>query len=239
MKCIIIDDEPLARQNIEMMVKEIPSLEWCASFSNIIDANKYINEHSIDLAFLDIQMPQISGIDYLKTNTWPFQVIITTAFPQYALEGFELDVTDYLVKPIRFERFLKAVNKAIKKSSSNRPEQHGQAIELEDNCIFVRSDKKFIRINIPDVCYIEGMKDYSVIHMPGEKIVVAINLKTMLEQLPAAYFMRVSKSYVINLAQVRSIDNEYVFINNTQIPVGESYRDKLMEYITKTGVIRR
>ena len=239
MKCIIIDDEPLARQNIEMMVNEIPSLTWCGSFSNVIDADKYVQEHDIDLAFLDIQMPQVSGIDYLKMNNWRFQVIITTAFPQYALEGYELDVTDYLVKPIRLERFLKAVNKALKRQKAGTQAAPLKAIELEDNCIFVRSDKKFTRVNVTDVCYIEGIKDYSVLYMPTEKIMVTVNLKNMLEQLPAAYFMRVSKSYAVNLTHIKQIDSDHIFINSMRIPIGDSYRDNLMAYITRTGVIRR
>lgn len=238
MRCIIVDDEPLARKNIEMMVDELPVLTLCGSFSNVVEADAFLHKSPVDLVFLDIQMPGVTGIEYLRMNKWPLQVIITTAFPQYAIDGYELDVTDYLVKPIRLERFMRAVNKA-----ANRHNNPGRnvipAVELDDNCIFVRADKKFIRINVLDVCYIEGMKDYSIIHMPAEKIIVAINLKTIMDQLPETYFMRISKSYVVNLSRIKQVDIDHVVVGSASIPIGNSYRDNLLKYIDQIGVLRR
>ena len=239
MKCLIIDDEPLAREGIELMLREIPFMQLCGSFSNIMDADFYLMKRPADLIFLDIQMPQMSGIDYLQTKSRLPQIIITTAYPQYALDGYELDVTDYLVKPIRFDRFYKAVNKALKKRQLQVPPVARDTIEVEDSCVFVRSDKKFIRVSLTNVCYIEGMKDYSVLHLSQEKIIVSINLRTMQAQLPLSYFMRISKSFIINLMQIKYIDNDFAYVCGKQIPIGEGYKNDLIEYVKRTGIIQR
>lgn len=238
MNCIVIDDEPLARQGMELMIKEVRELYMAGSFSNVLDADNYLRHHQVDLIFLDINMPRISGIDYLRSQDIKAQVIITTAYPQYALEGFDLDVADYLVKPVRLERFYKAVKKALK-NFQGQNDNSKQPLEIDDNYVFVRADKKFVRVNLAEVLYIEALKDYVVLHVPPEKIMIAVNLRTIQVQLPRSMFMRINKSFLINLTRIKSVDNNSVFIGNEEIPVGDTYKDNLMKHIRNTGVIKR
>jgi DNA-binding LytR/AlgR family response regulator len=239
MKCLIIDDEPLAIEGITLMLQKIPSLQLCQTFSNIIEADSYLLKNKVDLIFLDIQLPELSGIDYLQMRSNLPQIIITTAYPEYALDGYDLNVTDYLVKPVRFERFYRAVNKALQKHQSENLLKPGDLIEVEDSYLFVRSDKKFVRVSISNITYIEGMKDYCIMHLPKEKITVPLNLRSVSSRLPEGYFMRISKSFIINLMQIKYVDSDFVYIDEQQIPIGETYRTALMSYISKAGILRR
>lgn len=236
MKCIVIDDEPLAREGMRLLIADISSLELCGSFSNVIDADTFIRNNPVDVIFLDIQMPKITGLDYLRNSTLAPKVILTTAYPQFAIDGFELDVLDYLVKPIRFDRFYKAVNKLFALQENN---SLPLPAATEDDFIFIRSERKFIRMCYQDINYIEGLKDYVIIHCKTEKLTVAANLKSIHAQLPLLHFFRISKSFIVNVNRITSIDKDSVFINKHQISIGENYKEQIMEFIVKKGILKR
>jgi DNA-binding LytR/AlgR family response regulator len=236
MKCIVIDDEPLAREGMQLLIAEIPWLQHCGSFSDVLEADEYLKNNPVDLIFLDIQMPKITGLEYLRNTRSNTKIIITTAYPQFAVEGFELDVADYLVKPIRFERFYKSVSKL------NALHQKHEADSMspgEDDHVFIRSERKFIRTPINDIIYIEGLKDYVIIHCTKERLSVATNLKSIHVQLPVGKFMRINKSYIINTLKITSVERDFVFLDSIQLPIGENYRDDLLNYIHSKKILKR
>lgn len=237
MKCIVVDDEPLARQGLELMIQDVDFLEYKGSFSNAVTADKFMQANAVDLVFLDINMPLLSGMEYLRNVASDSQFIITTAYPDHALEGYELNVTDYLLKPIKFDRFYKAVNKALKHQQPGTTPI--QEVEVYEDCVFVRTDKKFVRVTLSAIQYIEGYKDYVMIYMEGEKVMAGVNLRTIFSRLHPGNFLRVNKSFIINLLKIKYIDNDFVYVDTTQIPIGDSYRTDLLDYVRKTGVIKR
>jgi two-component system LytT family response regulator len=240
MKAIIIDDEPLAREAIQLLAAKSLNLEIVETFSSALAATKYINEMPVDLIFLDIEMPGINGIEFAKTIPQKTLVIFTTAYPEYALEGFELDAIDYLIKPVKEDRFQKAVNKAfayLKLLASEIPTSEIQ--HPGDDYFFVKSERKFIKIHFKDILFIEGLKDYVVMQTADQKIMTAMNIKTIHEQLPQQIFVRISKSYVINVKEITSFDNNTVLIRKHEIPIGNSYRNYFFDnFITKKVIGR-
>lgn len=240
MNCIVIDDEPLGRKGIELLIGEVPGLELKGTFGSAIEAGEFLTTNPIDLLFLDIEMPRLNGIDFLKNLYQPPMVIFTTAYPQYALEGFELNVVDYLVKPIRFERFFKAINKAkaIQSVETGMEEANGYLLTDNDH-VFVRADRKFVKLYLKDIDVIEGLKDYSIIHTNGEKTITAMNLKTIENQLPTELFIRVNKSYIVNKTHISLVDSDVVCIGHKQIPVGERYRQEFFDKVIKDKWIKR
>src|SRR4051812_40085178 len=180
MTCIVVDDEPLARQGMEMNIASISLLQLLGSFSNALAASDFLRKEKVDLIFLDINMPELSGLDFLKSFRDAPLVIFTTAYPQYALESYELDAIDYLVKPIRIERFLKAVNKAENHLRLLQHESHTNEVEkIADDFVYIKADRKFFKINFKDILYIEGLKDYVIIHTADNKIITSMNVKTI------------------------------------------------------------
>lgn len=226
MKCIIVDDEPIAREGIKLLVKEIPQLELLKSFNNAEDASVFINNESVDLIFLDINMPGISGIEFARTVPKQTLIIFTTAYSQYALDSYELDAISYLVKPIDPVKFRKAVNKAIIYHSLLLNEEKETIGSVEDQFIFVKSDRKYVKVNPDDILFIEGLKDYVVIQLEDKRIITRMNLKNIHESLPASSFFRINKSYIINKKHIDSFDNNDVFIRNYEIAIGNAYRDE-------------
>lgn len=238
-KYIIIDDEPFAREGIELNAKEIPNLEKVGEFQNAILANEWIKNNELDLIFLDIEMPGLNGIDFLKTLSNQHQVILTTAYPQYALEAFELDVIDYLVKPVKFERFYKAVQKA-QELIETRSQSPSEIESYEDTFIYIKSDRKYVKLYYEDVLYIKGHKDYVMIHTTKGKFMTALNVKTILSQLPKSFFARVSKSYIVQVRQITSIDVDEIQLGKTEIPLGPSYKEAFInDYVKKNLVSRK
>ena len=217
-RCIIVDDEPLAREGMELLVKEAGFLELRATCSNAIEANRVLAEQEIDLIFLDIQMPRIRGIDFLKSLAVRPLVIITTAYPHYALEGFELNVLDYLLKPITLERFLKAVNRAR------------EAI-LPENYFFIKTSNGYEKILHQEILFIEANQNYSFIHTPRGKFITLTALGTIEEQLPPAKFLRVHKSYVVSVLQIQGLSGNEITIDKHKVPLSKNYRDALMRII--------
>lgn len=240
MRCIIIDDEPLARQGIEMLVKQIPELILLGSFGDTDIATEFMLGNSIDLLFLDIQMPEVNGIEFAKKLSDDTLIIFTTAYSNYALDSYEVDAVDYLVKPISIGRFKKAVEKAqsyhdlLKLRNDNY-----QINSIDAESIFVKSGHKFFNVSINDILYIEGLKDYVVLHMEEQKIVVNITMKSILSQMPDQTFIQVNKSYIINIKQIDSFDSNDVVIKGHEISIGSSYRSSFFEKILSKKILKK
>lgn len=240
MNCIVVDDEPLARQGMEINIANVSSLQLLGSFSNALAAGDFIRKENVDLMFLDINMPELNGLDFLKSLRESPLVIFTTAYPQYALESYELDAIDYLVKPIRLERFLKAVNKAENHLRLLRQEANNSRVEkIEEDFVFIKADRKFFKIYFKDIYYIEGLKDYVIIYTADNKIITSMNVKTIAAQLPASIFARVSKSYIVNVLHITSFDNELIYIQNNEIPLGQSFKDDFIKQYIDGKIVKR
>ena len=227
-KCLIVDDEPLAQEVIENYISRIPNLEVVKKCSDAIQAFEVMTKEKIDLIFLDIQMPVIDGLSFLKSVKNIPSVIITTAFPQHALESYDFDVTDYLLKPISFERFLKAVNKILDKRNniSNTSEQ-------KTDYIFLKVDGKLVKVNFSEIMYVEGMKDYLKVFLKDKFYVVHQTMKRFEESLPHQQFVRVHKSYIVSLPAVKTIIGNYIEVNDQHIPIGANYKDELIQLVFK------
>jgi len=240
MTCIVIDDEPLARQGMEMHIANVSFLQLLGSFSNALAASDFLRKEKVDLLFLDINMPEMSGLDFLKSLRDAPLVIFTTAYPQYALESYELDAIDYLVKPIRIERFLKAVNKAENHLKLLQQESGNNHVEkIEDDFVFIKADRKYFKIYFKEILYIEGLKDYVIIFTDDNKIITSMNIKTIAGQLPASIFARVSKSYIVNTLRISSFDNELIYIGNSEIPLGQSFKDEFIKQYIDKKIVKR
>ena len=228
--CIIVDDEPHAIEVLDHYVKQTPHLQLAATFTNPIDALQLIGERKIDLVFLDIQMPEISGIDFIKAIQGKSKVILTTAYSEFALEGYDLYVVDYLLKPIRLPRFLAAVQKAVEQI--NAANENAAA---EDDYIFVKTESKgkLLKINLGDIDFIESMKNYVAIHRGGQKTLVHTSMKELEERLPKKQFLRVHKSFIIPVPRITGIEGNLVRLKNVTagILIGENYKAELMEII--------
>ncbi len=238
--CIIVDDEALARKGLEKYVKEIDFLELKGVCKNAMQANTIINEKKIDLLFLDIEMPMISGIDFLKTLKQTPKVIFTTAYSEYAIDSFEFDVLDYLVKPISFERFLQAANKAhrlLAKSDSSIIEEN--TTKPEDDYIFVKTDKQLVKITIKDILYVESMQNYIRIFTKTESHITLVPLKKILDILPKHQFIQVHKSYLIAKDAVDAILGNQLLVGEQKIPIGRSMREEVLEALVKDKVLKK
>ncbi len=235
LKTIVIDDEYLARQYLKEYIQKLPFLELVGDFNSPIKAIDLIKSGGIDLLFLDIQMPEITGLDFLRTLKNPPQVIITTAYKEYAIEGYELNVCDYLLKPFSFERFLAASNKAMSQfdnKDDNPLENDKRASDtvIHDDFLVVRADRKLYKINYDDLVYIEGQKAYVTFHTQGRKITALASLRELEEKLPTDKFIRIHKSYIVSVKKIFSLEGNLIEIQGQQLPVGKSYKlqvDKL------------
>ena len=236
LKTIIVDDEPLALDVLETYIEQISDLELVKRCGNAFEANEILKSTDIDLMFLDIQMPQLTGTEFVKTLHNPPLIIFTTAYPNYAIEGFELDAIDYLLKPISMERFMKAVNKAIDQNKLIHTAQNDHhAAGTENDYIFVKADKKFIKVSYSDITFIEGLKDYVIINTPNGRIVTLQTMKSLESKLPSDRFMRIHRSYIVNVANINAVVGNMVEViergKTRHLPIGKSYRDELLEIV--------
>ena len=232
MNCIAIDDEPLALELIEDFVKQIPFLNYIKSCKNAFEAIEALQNESVDLIFLDINMPDVSGIDLIKNIENKPLVIFTTAYSEYAVQGFELSAVDYLVKPFLFERFFKAVNKAYELFNlKNTREKHSKEEKVTDEFIFVKADYSSVKIYLKDILYIEGLKDYVKIFEADKKTLTLITMKKISEKLPSYNFIRVHRSFIIALDKIESIQRNRIIINGKWIPIGNSYKKDFYDRI--------
>jgi DNA-binding LytR/AlgR family response regulator len=237
-KAIIVDDEPLALEVLETYISKMPDIQLVKKCENAFEANEALKNHQIDLMFLDIQMPQLSGIDFLKTLANPPCVIFTTAYPDYAVEGFELNATDYLLKPISLERFMKAVNKVSEKMAAKRGDHdNNHQSEGAEDFFFVKADKKLVKINFDDILYIEGLKDYVIIRQETGRVITLQTMKSLEDRLPVAKFKRVHRSFIVNVKKITAILGNMVELMEggkvKQLPIGKNYRDELLDMINE------
>ncbi|MBZ4041813.1 MULTISPECIES: LytR/AlgR family response regulator transcription factor [Flavobacterium] len=235
MKCVIIDDEPLAVDLLKDFVSKVDSLELISTFNNAIDAVSFINQNNVDLIFLDIQMPHFSGIEFLNTIEKKPLIIFTTAYSDYAVEGFNLGAVDYLVKPIPFHRFLKAVVRAqqvLNPPTVQAISENTTIPELEQDFMFVRAEYENVKMNFADILFIEGLKDYVKIYTTDNKFTLTLISLIKLENLLFSKgFSRIHRSYIINIKHVKSIQKNKVLISDKRIPISESYKNAFFERI--------
>ena len=227
MKCLALDDEPLALEIIADFAAKAPVPMQLTAFENAALALKSLQEQPVDLIFLDIKMPDITGIQFLKSLQHPPMVIFTTAYEEYALDGFELNVVDYLLKPIPFERFMKAVTRAQEQFCATQPRP------AETDYIFVKTEYKIIKIDLEDILYIEALKDYIKIYTAHQPVLTLKSLKSFESRLPKDKFMRVHRSYLVAMNKINSVERNTVMIANQSIPISEGYRDRFYDVITR------
>jgi DNA-binding LytR/AlgR family response regulator len=225
---IIVEDEPLAREGLKSYLQELPEFQLLAICENALDANIILAEKQPDLMFLDIQMPKITGIEYLKTLSNPPLVIVTTAYPHYALEGFELNVVDYLVKPYPFERFIKAVNKVKEKLASRMPIENDGVRDF----MFVKIDQMLKRVNFSEILLVEGMENYVTIYTPKEKLISLMTLKSLDENLPSQEFLRVHKTYIVAKNKVLGIMGNELEMGIKKVPISRTRRAEIIQELT-------
>jgi DNA-binding LytR/AlgR family response regulator len=235
-RCLIVDDEPLAIKLMESHIQKLENLEVVDTCTNAMSAFNVLREKKIDLMFMDIQMPQITGIEFLKTLKNAPGVIITTAYRQYALEGYELDVIDYLLKPISFERFLKAVNKYYHFSSGDMQvvSAPGKS-ESEYTYMDVKENKKTIRINLNEVKYIEGLNEYVGIHTRDKRVVTKNSLSRIESKLPPEKFIRIHKSFIVQLSRIQAFSSTTVEVDDKELPIGRSYKNIVLKALNYSG----
>ena len=233
---VAIDDEPLALQLVKGYVEKTPTLELAGAFDNPVDAVAFIRSGDVDLVLLDIQMPDLTGTELARVIAGGPKVIFTTAYEKYALEGFRLDAVDYLLKPFSYAEFLKAVQKAEKLINLERKEL--PSLEIRNEFLFIRSDYKIRRIDFSEIHYIEGLKDYVKIFLRGEKkpLLSQSTLKALESRLPEDRFMRVHRSYIVNLETVKVIDRGRIVYGEVRIPVTEQYRDRFQEFLDRNFI---
>lgn len=228
---IIVDDEPLAQDILETYLEQIPEIELVGKCSNAFEANELLNKEDVDLMFLDINMPQLTGTDFLRGLTDPPVTIFTTAYPNYALDGFKLNALDYLVKPISMDRFLQACNRAIEQAELKQRAKAGPVEDGGPDFFFVKADKKLVRVNLADIVYIEGLKDYVIIRLPQDRVITLQTMKSLEERLPSGDFQRIHRSYIVNLRRIEALQGNMVEVKEkgktTTLPVGKSYREVL------------
>ena len=227
-KCLAIDDEPLALELLEDNISKVPFLQLIAACDNVKNAMKVMQEQSVDLIFLDIQMPGLTGLQFIQSMTEKPMIILITAYKQYALEGYNLDVLDYLVKPVSLDRFIKACNKANQLFELKSGRKSGLS-PAKPEYIFVNADYKLVKITLADIIYIEGLKDYIKIHLKSAQhaVVTRMPIKTIEEQLPPGQFIRIHKSYIVSVSFITAIRKSSVFIDSLELPLSDTYRDSV------------
>ena len=232
-RTIAVDDEPLALQLVTGYINKTPGLELAGSFDNPQEALEFVINEKVDLIFIDIQMPDLTGIEFTKALAGGPMVVFTTAYEKYAIEGFKLDVADYLLKPFSYEEFLKAVGKAARLIRIEQGEQ--EKIESNSEFLFLKSDYKIRRINFNDILYIEGLKDYVKVYTAGESkpVLSLITMKLLEAKLPPAKFMRVHRSFIVNLERIETIERSRIVFGKTYIPVSEQYKEKFQNFLDK------
>ncbi len=233
LRCLIVDDEPPAREIIRRYVEGVPMLELVGECSNAIQTLGILQQQTIDLLFMDIRMPQLNGNDFLKTLRQPPKVIFTTAYPDYAIEGYELDVVDYLLKPIHFDRFLKAVNKAFQNTTA-LPDATPVPKETEDAgapFVYFRADRKMVKLMLQDILYIESMKDYVKVVTTNKAIISKQSISSVEEMLPEKKFIRCHRSYIISSEKIKSFTSELIEIGTAEIPIGKLYRNEVIKLL--------
>ncbi len=234
MKYIIVDDEPIARRGIEKLAGQVNQLELIGSFENAKAATVFMENKQVDLVFLDIQMPGVNGIDFAKQISATTLIIFTTAFAAFAVDSYEVDAIDYLLKPIKPERFKKATEKALAYHQILLSEKDNSQMEQGDNnFIFIKADRRYFKVNFEDILFIEALKDYVIIQTVKQRLITRLSLKAIYEMLPAATFLKPNRSYIINKERIDSFSNNDIFINKYEIAISNANRDSLFEILMR------
>jgi DNA-binding LytR/AlgR family response regulator len=230
MKCIAIDDEKLVLELLEDNIRQVPFLQLVKSCKNAMEASEILQQEQIDLIFLDIQMPRLDGLSFLRSLPHPPMAILVTAYEKYALEAFSLNVVDYLMKPVSFERFLKACNKAYELYHLQQPAQKGE----QQDYFFVYIEYEQVKVSIPEIIYIEGMKDYVKIYLTSSQkpLITRMSLKALEEKLSAHRFVRIHKSYIISADKVKAVKRDLISIGETELPLSEKYKENVREILS-------
>lgn len=223
-KCLIVDDEPVAREILENYVAKIPQIELVKSCQNVAEVFEILNTNNIDLILLDINMPEISGLQLAKAITQKTHIIFTTAYREYALDGFDLQAVDYLLKPISFDRFLKAINKYFELSHNNSPTNDNSESILKNDFIFIRSDRKMLKLNFDTILYIESLSDYVKIFTTKSLFITRETITNIESKLPQNAFLRIHRSYLVAISKIDSYTKEHIEINNKALPISRSYK---------------
>ena len=238
-RCLIIDDEPLARDLIRNHIEKLDNFEIVAECGDAMKALQELRDQKVDLMFMDIQMPQITGIEFLKILKNPPKVIITTAFREYALDGFELDVVDYLLKPITFERFLKSVNKYYQETQEEvqNTAPVAETISTEESFIYVKENKRVIKVFLHDILYIEGLSEYVQIYTDRKKIITKTSMTSLEDKLPSDGFMRIHKSFIVSLPRIEAFTAHTIEVPGKELPIGRSYKNAVLNALQLNGSV--
>ena len=230
-RCLIVDDEPPAREIIRRYIEQVTSLKLAGECANAIQAFTLLQQQPVDLVFLDIRMPQLNGNDFLKTLKNPPKVIFTTAYSEYAVEGYELDAVDYLLKPVPFDRFLKAVNKAFQLTTAKHDMSPLVEEARSDAFVYFRADRKMVKVMLDDILYIESMKDYIKVVTKSRTIITKQSISSVEAMLPEKKFIRTHRSFIVSLDKIKSFTSELIDIAATEVPVGKLYRNAVMKVL--------
>jgi|TARA_B100000809_G_scaffold107967_1_gene106461 DNA-binding LytR/AlgR family response regulator len=233
--CVIVDDEPIAREILASFVAKIPNLELVKTYKNAIEALEISHQQKIDLFFLDINMPEISGLSLAKSIHKKSKIIFTTAYREYAVDGFNLQAVDYLLKPISFDRFLQAINTYFQGVSIIEKQVKVTETNQKNDFVFVRSDRKMIKINFDEILYVESLSDYIKIHLKDKTIVTRETISNLETKLPAKNFLRIHRSFIVNLKKAVSYTNEFVEIGKNAIPISRTYKENVLKKLTETS----
>jgi two-component system, LytTR family, response regulator len=232
-KCLIVDDEPPAREVLKRYVEDTPGLELRGECANAVQALGVLQRESIDLIFLDIRMPQLTGVDFLKSLKNTPKIVFTTAYSEYALEGYELDIVDYLMKPVRFERFLKAINKAFPLHNPVTMDPHPvpETEKRMESFVYFRADRKMVKVLLSEIVYIESMKDYVKVITDNHSIITKQSISSVESMLPEKKFIRTHRSFIVSVDKIRSFTNELIETGKTEIPIGKLYRNTVLKLL--------
>lgn len=230
-RCLIVDDEPPAREIIRRYIEQVPTLQLVGECANAIQAFTLLQQRPVDLLFLDIRMPQLNGNDFLKTLKKQPKVIFTTAYSEYAVEGYELDAIDYLLKPIPFDRFLKAVNKAYQQSSTKNDMSATTEEKKNVSFVYFRADRKMVKVMLQDIFYVESMKDYVKVFTSSGTIITKQSISSVEAMLPEKNFIRTHRSFIVSLDKIKSFTAELIEISTTEVPIGKLYRNGVMKVL--------
>lgn len=234
LRCVVVDDEPLAREVLSRFIARVPSLLLVAECENAVQAMSVVQQQEVDLAFVDIQMPEVSGTEFIKILRHPPKIVLTTAFPEYALESYELDAVDYLLKPIQFERFLKAINKVASQigvTTQPAPVVPDRQEERSDAYLYFRTDRKMVKVQLDEIFYVEGMKNYVKIFTLNGTVITKNSMAAIEAMLPEKAFVRTHRSYIVSRSKIRSYTGELIGIGNIEIPIGKLFKNSVMKLL--------
>ncbi len=226
--CIIVDDEPMAREILQTHLEKMDFVTVASTCKNAVEAFNVVSTEDVDLVFLDINMPEISGLSFVKSITKDIKVIFTTAYREYAVEGFDLQVVDYLLKPISFERLQQAIQKYCHENIDTKETQSIEA-EMKNDFVFVRSDRKMVKINFKEILYIESLSDYIKIYLINKMVVTRETISNIEAKLPVVKFLRIHRSYIVSISQIESFTNEFVEVNEKALPISRSYKTAVLQ----------